>query len=233
MKIAVLNVATRKYINLFQDSKNHIKNNFLPSHDVDVFLFTDSDEEFTDDKVNIYKYYVKGKGFPADTLFRYHYFLLAEEKLKEYDFIYYIDVDMRVVSKVNDNIFGDLVATIHPGFYNRPGATYETRKTSTAYVEDTKRMPYFCGGFQGGKPDTYLKAAKQIKNNINIDGKNGIMAIWHDESHWNAYLNKNKPSLILNPDYCYPQEEYGWLSQFKDNKKIIALIKNEKELRSN
>ena len=57
------------------------------------------------------------------------------------------------------------------------------------------------------------------------------MALWHDESHWNAYLRKKTPSLVLEPAYCYPEEAYPWLSQYKDTKKIVARIKDEKELR--
>jgi histo-blood group ABO system transferase len=232
MKIAVLNIATGPYIGLFERSKECIKNNFLTSHEVDLFLFTDSEEKYVDDDIDIKQYYVKRRGYPGDTLFRYHYFLLAEEELKEYDYIFYIDVDMNVVSEVNEDIFGDLVATLHPGFYKRSGATFESRKSSTAYVEPTGDTRYFCGGFQGGKSENYLNASKKIKENINIDGKKRIIAIWHDESHWNAYLCQVQPTLVLDPKYCYPEEGYAWLDEFKDTKKIIATIKDEEKLRN-
>ena len=232
MKIAAINIATGKYIDLFENSKNYISKNFFPSHDVDLFLFTDSDKEFTDNRLEIKKYHIKRMGFPGDTLFRYHYFLKAEEELKNYDYIYYIDVDMSVVGIVDDAAFGDLVATYHPGFYKRSGATFENRKTSTAYVSPSQDQSYFCGGFQGGTPKNYLEACKKIRDNINIDGKNKIVAIWHDESHWNAYLKKNPPTLMLDPSYCYPEERYGWLKEFEDTKKIMPIIKDEKLLRS-
>ena len=233
MKIAAINIATGKYINLFEKSKNYISKNFFPSHDVDLFLFTASDREFTDSRLEIKKYYIKRRGFPADTLFRYHYFLKAEEELRKYDYIYYIDVDMNVVGIVNDDAFGDLVATYHPGFYKRNSATFETRKQSKAYVSPSSDQSYFCGGFQGGTPENYLKASKEISKNINIDGKNKIIAIWHDESHWNAYLKKTPPTLTLDPSYCYPEERYSWLKEFEETKKIMAMIKDEKTLRSN
>lgn len=232
MKIAVLNIATGPYIGLFEQSKECIKNNFLTSHEVDLFLFTDSEEKYFDNDINIKQYYVKRRGYPGDTLFRYHYFLKAEDELAKYDYIYYIDVDMSIVSEVGEEIFSDLMATHHPGFYRRPGATFETRQGSTAYVDSKSGMPYYCGGFQGGTSESYLKASREISNNINIDGKNKIVALWHDESHWNAYLNKNPPSLALDPRYCYPEEEYDWLHEFKDTKKIIALIKDEATLRA-
>jgi len=232
VKIAVLNIATGPYIGLFEKSKECIKNNFLTSHEVDIFLFTDSEEKYTDDDINIKQYHVKRRGYPGDTLFRYHYFLKAEDELVKYDYIYYIDVDMNVVSEVGEEVFSELIATYHPGFYKRSGATFETRQSSTAYVSPKSGTPYYCGGFQGGTPKSYLKASREIKNNINVDGKNKIVALWHDESHWNAYLNKNAPTLSLDPRYCYPEEGYDWLREFSDTKKIVATIKNEAALRS-
>ena len=232
MKIAAINIATGPYINLFERSKECISENFFPTHDVDLFLFTDSDKEFTDDRLNIKKYYIKRKGFPGDTLFRYHYFLKAENELLQYDYIYYIDVDMNVIGTVDDEALGDLVATYHPGFYKRSGATFESRKESTAYVPRSPNATYFCGGFQGGTPERYLSASREISNNINIDGKNKIVAIWHDESHWNAYLKKNPPTLILDPSYCYPEERYPWLKEFEETKKIMPMIKAEATLRA-
>jgi histo-blood group ABO system transferase len=231
IKIAVLNVATGPYIELFRQSKSCISNNFFVDEHVDIFLFTDSTDDFHDDRVGIKKFYIKRRGFPGDTLFRYHYFLLAEKELMTYDYVYYIDVDMNVVGQVGKEILSDLVATHHPGFYNRPGATFENRKESTAFVQFDPYVPYYCGGFQGGKPENYLEASRQIKDNINTDGKNKIVAIWHDESHWNAYLRENPPTLALDPSYCYPEERYEWLKEFEETKKIMPMIKNEKALR--
>ena len=233
MKIAVINIATGIYISLFEKSKDCISKNFFPSHDVDLFLFTDSDKQFEDDRLQIKKYYVKRRGFPGDTLFRYHYFLKAEKELREYDYIFYIDVDMNVIGTVGEEVLVELVATYHPGFYKRSGATFETRKESTAYVPPSFDQKYFCGGFQGGTSENYLKASKQISDNINADGKNKIIAVWHDESHWNAYLKKNPPTIMLNPSYCYPEERYEWLKEFEETKKIMPMIKDEKTLRSN
>jgi len=231
MKIAVLNIATGNYINLFERSKECIKNNFLASHEVDLFLFTDSKNEYKDDKIGVKKYQIRRTGYPGDTLYRYHYFLLAEKELINYDYIFYIDVDMNVVAEVGDQILSDLVATYHPGFYRRPGATFENRTQSTAYVNPRDSGPYYCGGFQGGTPESYLSASRTISKNIDTDKENNIVALWHDESHWNAYLRKKTPSLALEPAYCYPEEAYPWLSQYKDTKKIVARIKDEKELR--
>jgi hypothetical protein len=53
--------------------------------------------------------------------------------------------------------------------------------------------------------------AKQIHDALVSPGhhelafKIGIVARWHDESHWNRYLIDHPPSLVLSPSYCcYP-----------------------------
>lgn len=230
MKIAVLNIATGPYIDLFPRSMECIENNFFTSEDVDLFLFTDSDEVYESDRVNIKKYVIKRSGWPKDTLYRYHYFLLAEEDLVNYDYVFYIDVDMNVIAPVGQEVLGELVATYHPGFYNRPGATFENRKMSTAYVEPQNR-PYFAGGFQGGVSSKFLDACRAISKNVDIDESNGITAVWHDESHWNAYLCKETPTLSLSPAYCYPEDDYPWLAGFKGREKIVVIEKDEKALR--
>ena len=61
MKIALLNIATGPYITLFEQLKSSVKKNFLTSHDVEIFLFTDSDEHFYDEKIVIKKNEVKNE----------------------------------------------------------------------------------------------------------------------------------------------------------------------------
>jgi histo-blood group ABO system transferase len=142
--------------------------------------------------------------WPGPTLHRYHTLLKAQQYLRCFDQLFYIDVDMLFVSKVGEEIFSDgLTATLHPGFVGTRG-TPETRVTSAAFTPNNKA--YYCGGFQGGNAESYLSAAETMAVAINIDKKEGITAIWHDESHWNNYLRWfEEPKKILSPSYCYPE----------------------------
>ena len=111
---------------------------------------------------------------------------------------------MTVKVIVGDEIFGDRVATIHPGFLGKRG-TPETRKESLAYVSPQEEMTYFAGGFNGGTSENFLQMSRNVAKNINIDMENDIIAIWHDESHMNRYFIDNNPTNILSPSYCYPE----------------------------
>jgi hypothetical protein len=77
------------------------------------------------------------------------------------------------------------------------------------------------GGFNGGRSFYYRELIKTLKENIDIDLQNGIIAIWHDESHLNRYMLDKSPK-ILTPSYGYPDG-----SEFQFEKKIIILDKNK------
>lgn len=153
------------------------------------------------------------------TLLRYHLFLQKEEELKKYEYMFYVDVDMRMVSKISDEIFGDgLTAAEHPMYSLAPKfiPPYEPDRGSTAFIprvgqviEDEKgkrfRPLYLAGGFQGGKTKLFIKAMKEMKKKIDTDLDHNYTAIWNDESHWNRYLfSYTGPLTVLSPSYIYP-----------------------------
>ena len=155
--------------------------------------------------------------WPLPTLMRYHLFLREEERLKDYDFILYVDVDMLFVSPVGIEILGDLVGAQHPMYAVKRGLIppYEPDLKSQAFIprpgrviiKNGKKMfepLYFAGGFQGGRSDKFIKAMKKMKEMIDKDFSNDRIPIWNDETIWNAYLFKNPPTTVLSPSYVYP-----------------------------
>ena len=187
----------------------------LRGHDVDFILWTDMPENT---KIDAKIIPTESFEWPLPTLYRYHLFLRQEKLLEEYDFIYYIDVDMKFVSRVGDEILGDLVAAQHPMYairreYQPP---YEPNEKSTSFIPRPGRVLtengkkrfeplYFAGGFQGGRSLNFIKAMKTMKEIIDKDfTENNYIPIWNDESAWNKYLFENPPDVVLNPSYIYP-----------------------------
>lgn len=175
--------------------------------------------DFLREQKTIHLQETEGIDWPAPTLMRYHLFLNAKEKLKEYDYIFYMDADMRVVDKISDEVLGEgITAAEHPMYSLKPQyiPPYEPNKESTAYIhrlgqivdENGSRRfkPYYvAGGFQGGKSGHFIEAMKIIKKNIDTDFNNNYVAIWNDESHWNKYLWDYTGDLtVLSPSYIYP-----------------------------
>jgi len=215
MKIGLLIIATGRYKLFFDDLYKSVEKNFLPGHEKTFFYFTDSKKDLTKQYPNMVQIYKKRLGFPDDTLYRYKFFNNARKQILEsgVDYIFYMDVDMRVVQLVNEKVIPQgsktLTAVFHPGYWNdrRKPKPHETRPISSFYVKPKRRVVYIAGGFQGGKTQDYLDATLEISKKIDSDKKkHNIIPVWHDESAWNHYLTKNvKKFNVVNPEYCFPE----------------------------
>jgi histo-blood group ABO system transferase len=225
MKAAMLVIATNKYIRFVAPLWESAKKHFLKGHDVTMFVFTDADS-VPDGCVKVPHFH---EPWPGPTLHRYHTFLKARDQLLTQDYLYYSDADMLFVNSVGDEVIGDLVATIHPGFYNKPKTefSYERRPESMAYIAPGHGSHYFAGGFNGGRAATFLRMAEEIKAWCDQDERKGIVPVWHDESFLQRFLIGNPPTVKLSPSYCFPE---AWSLPFE--KRLLALDKNHAEMRS-
>ena len=175
--------------------------NFFVPHD--VVMFSDRPSDFA----HITRFTIPALSYPQATLLRYHMFAAASAHLRKYDYVFYSDADMLFVNKVEEaDIFSDgITATEHPGYVGLAG-TPETNLASTAYCPSVRT--YFCGGFNGGTSSAFLAMSEELRTATDIDTKNGVRAIWNDESHLNRHLYQNPPARILTPEFCYPQSEF-------------------------
>ena len=182
----------------------------------DVFLFTDSQEPFDGVSVQLHHAHL---GYPGSTLMRYHAIVSQREALSNYDYIFYVDADMKFLSTVSaGEVFSaGITATEHPGFIGGGGSP-ETRPKSAAYVRELK--VYYCGGFNGGTAKAFLAMAEELKRGVDTDKANGITAVWHDESHLNRFLFYNPPSRVLSVEFCWPSVEWRLTSYLKEWRKV-------------
>lgn len=169
-------------------------------------------------KTDITLFHTDSVDWPYPTLLRYSLFLQQEEKLKEYDYIYYCDIDMQFVNIVGDEILGQgITATLHPMYALRKEywPPYEPNPESASYIKrpgqiindngKPRFMPfYFAGGFQGGKADKFIEAMKATRAIIEKDLNRAYIPVWNDETAWNKYLSENPPEVVLTPSYVYP-----------------------------
>lgn len=239
MTIGLCLVCTGRYDVFLPELLEQVDRLFFPNDKVEVFLFTDKLKQYINsERVSVNYIYTEHKPFPASTLYRFKYFSSQSESLKsKCDYVFYMDVDMRIVEPIGHEILPEegndgLVGTLHCGFYHR-GGSWEDNIDSKAYVPLENRKKYFAGGFQGGEVNAYMNAVKALANNIDEDERNGVVPIWHDESAWNCYLSTRNPK-ILTPDYCMVENEQLRINWGVSNfiPKIIALDKNHSEIRS-
>jgi histo-blood group ABO system transferase len=230
-KIGLLIICTNKYLSFLENLIKSADNNFLKNQDVTYFVFTNKDVN-VESKRNIITIPVEHKEWPWMTLGRYKIFSENSDSLSEMDYLFYCDVDMLFVNEIGDEILGDLVGTLHHGYYgvSKSGlsGTIESNQNSLAYINPESIERYFAGGFNGGKSDRFLTMAKVLSSNIETDFNNGIIAVWHDETHLNKYFVDNKPEIILSPSYCY----YENSGDNRFEQKLVALIKKHDEIRN-
>lgn len=221
--VGLLVVATGKYVNFVDQLLDSADKYFCTNHEVTYFVFTDGQLK---PRKNMKVIYQEHLGWPYDTMMRHQMYYEHKSEFESMDYLFASDADMRFVDIVGDEILSDRVATQHPGYVGRRG-TYETRRTSTAYVAPIEGTYYFAGGFHGGTAQEFLKLAHTIAENVQQDLQHDVIAIWHDESHLNRYFIDNPPTCILSPSYCYPE---SWHLPYR--KRLLALDKNHKECRA-
>ena len=192
-----------KYVeNLYDSMMKHIKLDF------DLLCLTDNN----DNKDTKYiKKYMPALPWPFNTLMRYFYILQHKSMIKNYKYVFYIDSDMLISSSIADDILGESVCVLHPGFYGKDKQefSYEKNIISTAYLNENQKHLYYQGCFQGGTVKNFLKMIEVLSTNIQKDLNNNYIAEWHDESHLNWYRFFNPPTLTLSPKYSMPQKWIG------------------------
>lgn len=226
MKIGLVVAATGKYRRFVTALWLSAQKNWLQGHSRTLYLLTDVPVDNLADSITCFMGHER---WPGPTLHRYRCMVAHENILRQCDYLYMCDADMAVIGTVGDEILGDLVATIHPGFFRRPPdqCTYDRNPQCGAYVPFNTSGRYYAGGFQGGQTSAYLEAVSEMARRIEKDEERGIIPLWHDESHWNRYLIDFPPTVELSPSYCFPE---GWNLPFRPL--IVALNKDHAEVRA-
>ena len=89
-KVAVLYIATGKYVRLWPGFLESAEKYLLKSCEVEYFVFTDVDHLAEgEDNPRIHRIFQEPMPWPYTTLLRFEIFLKAEEQLKAFDYIYF------------------------------------------------------------------------------------------------------------------------------------------------
>jgi lipopolysaccharide biosynthesis glycosyltransferase len=228
--LGILLIATGEYSKLVQACVESIETQEHPYTEIDLHIFTNELNLELQTKFRIRIHEWDETKWPFPTLLRYRAILKATNYLQHYTHLLYLDVDMKVVAPLPKLLNENLLAVEHPGFVEKPNKPFESREQSTAFYQKHPESIYVCGGVQGGTTELYLTAITEMNKNIEIDLKNELIAKWHDESHWNKYVNQNiEQIVILGREYCWPEQ---WVTS-KNPGKIIALKKNHTATRNN
>lgn len=224
--IAVLYICTGKYVTFWKQFFRSFEKRFISDYRKEYFVFTDAEKIYAEEKENVHRIYQKLLGWPGDTLMRFHMFLSIEDLLCKCDYTFFFNANCHCKSRIKAEEFlpveEDLLFVQHPGMYHKTPQqyTYERNEKSQAYIPMGEGTVYVCGGVNGGKSRAFISVMKELRDRIDRDQEQGIVAIYHDESHINRYVYEHPGYRLLSPAYCNPQE---WKIPYK--KKIVILDK--------
>lgn len=231
MKIAFLTIATNQYVNFIPGLAKSIDENCL-FDDITLFVFGNKKVEVDQTKkLEIKGHYITHTPHPLGTILRYHYYMEIKDQLKEYDYVFHIDSDMKMISEIGEEILGNLVCVEHPANFVWSGPTqftYDRNEQSNAYIafDNTDCKKYYQNCFQGGSSTEFIKMSETIKAWFESDIKRNYVALWHDESYMNKYAVLNPPDKVLHSGYAYPE-----MWNIPVDKKILHLHKQHNEIR--
>ncbi|XP_078510923.1 histo-blood group ABO system transferase-like [Lissotriton helveticus] len=219
-----------KLLKPFLDSADKF---FMMGHKVIYYVYTDQPDKvkcttFLDDReCKVYK--TSSYDSKERVFMKRMEILHLDIKSKNIDTQYLVcaDVDIVFHDHVGVEILSDLVATLHPGFFKagRSGFTYERRSSSQAYIPSNEGDFYYQANLFAGKVQEIYSLTKSCDEGIKIDDSKGIMAVYHDESHFNKYLLHHKPTKILSPEYIW-----SWTIRRTSDIRRIKIIHGDKNI---
>jgi len=230
-KIAILYICTVKYEIFWDEFYQSCKKNFYTNEMLDFYVFSDSKRILELKSKDVHTFYQVQSGWPYDTLLRFQWFAMIQDKLKNYDYCYYFNANSLFLHSINEAKipFPDekepLIFWCHTkhieDFY---GLNFnpERNPNSTAYVKAGEKCRCFGGGFFGGLSESFIKMCNQLRDNIQIDLNNGIIAVWHDQSHIIHYATKHphkevQHKLISEEEYIPDRNELHIVFLSKSN----------------
>ena len=210
MKIAILYICTGKYHIFFKDFYESCERYFIEKAQKQYFVFTDNEDLITNNArtEGVRTYYKKCEGFPMDSLFRFDQFLRVKEELKDFDYAYFFNSNMLFVAPIDEEFLpssDSFTALVHPGYNNRPSwiYPYERNKKSRAYISPYNGpYTYYMGSLNGGSVSSFIKFAEVCSKNVHEDYDDGIIAVFHDESHLNHYMKITNGKAIPSHYVC-------------------------------
>lgn len=213
-RIAIMYICTGKYETFWNNFYKSCEKFFYPNEMKDYFVFTESSEIFQEKRDNVFPYYQVQSGWPYDTLLRFQWFECVHDRWAEYDYCFYFNANSILVGTVTENLIPfpteqkPLIFWCHTMHYDDfDGNSFhpERNPKSTAYIPEGTPCRCYGGGFFGGTAEAFHSMCIVLRDRIQVDLSNGIIAVWHDQSHIIKYGTEIPHTEVARDLIC--QEE--------------------------
>jgi len=215
--VGFVTYATGPYNSFVFDLWASIEKFAFPGHNVSLFVFTDEpyDPMYVAAAPRVKTRFQTRLGWPFDSLGRHFLYHQNAEWFLGMDYLFSIDSDAVLVDVLQDNALGERVATLNAWFFgaDRQHFTYDERRTlserpySAAYISPAEGRCYFAGGLFGGTPRNFFDILARTTGMARQDmsAAPSHVALWHDESYLNRAMLDAPPTVVLAPNYLYPE----------------------------
>lgn len=211
LSIAVTVFAVGKYVMFLKDFLVTADQFFFVGFNVHMYVFTDRPQEVPQVKMAAGRK-VSVRTVPSSQRWQEisarrmeMINLLLRQIQNQTHFIFCLDVDSEFRGRWSTESLGETVAVVHPGYYWSPRSDlpFERRPESRAYMAPSDGDFYYCGGAFGGSVVRVLDLTRICSQNYRADEREGVEAVWQEESHLNRFFWENKPSKVLSPEYLW------------------------------
>lgn len=239
-KILVCFVGTGTYLEFLPQYYEKVMENFCPGYPKDILVLTDG--ELSDTPEHIILKETEHKAWPYITLERFNIILKQRDVIEKYDWFVFMDADTIVNQRVEYEEFfdesKDYLGVHHPCHYlgwpphNQPYGSFDRTNSRARVGDDDDLSTYWQGCLWGGKVPEIFAIMEELDSRTQLDLKDDIIALWHDESHLNKIFIENKDKVRTLPsDYAYPE---CFDDRVKDQlePKIVHLAKNNSKYHS-
>ncbi|WP_198331928.1 glycosyltransferase family protein [Psychrobacter aquimaris] len=216
--VAILYIATGRYTVFWEYFYRSAEKHLLPNSNKHYVLFTDNLALISKqtDYPNVTMIKQEALGWPYSTLMRFKFFLGARSIIEKYDFIFYFNANTEFLSDITEDELlpldhhEELSLGVQPHMFhlNKRAYTYDRNPQSQAYIPYHKGKYYFTGALNGGKSHAYLQMCETLNQNTELDLKNNVIALWHDESQLNKFALDRTDIKVLPPYFTRGEHEY-------------------------
>jgi hypothetical protein len=212
-KVAVLYICTGEYWVFWKDFYLSYEKYFLKASEIHYYVFTEAENLEGEENPRVHKIYQEVMGWPNDTLLRFKLFMSIREELEGFDYLFFMNANCKCVAPITEEVFlptqeEGLLVVRHHSYYNKDNRqfTYDRNPKSRAYIPMGEGEVYVFGAVNGGTSSAFLRMAEELERRTDLDLEDGVVALWHDESHLNRYIIDYPNYRLLSPSYGYPED---------------------------
>lgn len=209
MTVGILYICTNKYTVAWKDFYLTGEKYLFPSVTKKYFVFSDMSEVYgAENNPDIVAIAVEHREWPYNTLLRFEIFDQHKALFEGCDYLLFYNANTVFTAEIQPE---EILPTAEENYlvalsnqdvlFMKPDEyAYERNPLSTACIPYGQGKDYYRGGFNGGRTPEFLQLIKTCKEQTEIDLKNNLIALWHDESHLNKYL-LDRPVKTLTSVY--------------------------------